>query len=253
MKHSSLDQANDFEKPFLEEQVKNVIFAMDNSKASERNGFSMLFYQECWDTIKGDLMKVFSKFFYRGITSKAMRSTFLVLIPKKGFGNKWISLMKGCVIEPFFSMSVNGTSKGFFKFIRGLRQGDPLSPFLFSLVADGLTVILKIVEEKALLEGSIIGHDRIMVSHSNWKMITIFFLKADRDNTSKMELCMIFQAIFGLKVNLSKSCMVGIHVEGNRFSSLADVMGCNVGDAASLAWLDKAYPIWRPKPKFKRF
>lgn len=46
------------------------------------NGFSVHFYQECWDIIKNDLMKVFFEFFERGATSIAMRSMFLILIPK---------------------------------------------------------------------------------------------------------------------------------------------------------------------------
>lgn len=48
-----------------------------------RDGFSMMFYQECWDTIKKDLMKVLGEFYERGQLNKSMRSTFLVLILKK--------------------------------------------------------------------------------------------------------------------------------------------------------------------------
>lgn len=50
------DQVNELEKPFGEEEVKNVIFAMDGSKAPGPKGFSMHFYQECWDIIKNDLI-----------------------------------------------------------------------------------------------------------------------------------------------------------------------------------------------------
>lgn len=60
----------------------------------------------------------------------------LVLI-KKCLGPKWINWMMGCVTHPWFSILLNGTSKGFFYASRGLRQGDLLSPFFF-LVADSL-------------------------------------------------------------------------------------------------------------------
>lgn len=133
-------------------------------------------------------------------------------------------------MEPFVSILVNGVSKGFSKSSRGLRQGDPLSPFLFSLMEDGLSAMLKKTEERTLLTGCIFGDDRILVSYLQFANYTILVFKADRDNISKMMICMqIFQAISGLKVNMFKSYMVSINVTGNSISSLTEVLGCNVG------------------------
>lgn len=235
------DQVVELEKLCSEEEVKNVIFVMDGAKAPSPNWFSMFFYQECQETIKDDIMKMFNEFFKKGVTSKAMRSTFIVLVPKtkrarslgdyrpislvsslykiiskvlssrlrgvmgwvisstksafiqerqilgsilianectdskwrnrgegvvckldmekaynrvdwgflfwvmgkKGFGNQWMSWMEGCIIDLFFSILVNGTSIDFFKSSRVLHQGDPLSPFLFSLVVDGVSAIIR--------------------------------------------------------------------------------------------------------------
>lgn len=47
------------------------------------DGFSMYFYQECWDIIKEDLMKVFVEFFERCTINKEVNATFIVLYPKK--------------------------------------------------------------------------------------------------------------------------------------------------------------------------
>ena len=52
----------------------------------------------------------------------------------------WIMM---CVRTTSFSVCINGKIKGFFKSGRGLRQGDPISPYLFTLVIEVLTLMLK--------------------------------------------------------------------------------------------------------------
>ncbi|KAL0292139.1 UNVERIFIED_CONTAM: Retrovirus-related Pol polyprotein from type-2 retrotransposable element R2DM [Sesamum radiatum] len=53
--------------------------------------------------------------------------------------NRWI---EECVTSPHFSLYLNGEVHGFFAGARGLRQGDPVSPFLFVLVMEVLHLIL---------------------------------------------------------------------------------------------------------------
>lgn len=93
-------------------------------------------------------------------------------------------------MDPWFSVLVNGASKGFFKSSRGLRQDDLLSSFLFSLVADGLIAILRKVEQVHLVEGFEVRDNRIMVSHLQFADGTILVLKVDRGNISNMKLCL---------------------------------------------------------------
>lgn len=60
-----------------------------------------------------------------------------------------------------------------------------------------------------------------MVSHLQFVDDTILFLNANIENIKNVELCLkIFKAISELKVNTSKSCMVGIHVEDGEFENL---------------------------------
>ena len=48
-----------------------------------------------------------------------------------------------------FSILVNGTPMGFFQSSRGLRQGDPLSPYLFMAMMEALSCFIK----RAVREG----------------------------------------------------------------------------------------------------
>jgi hypothetical protein len=56
---------------------------MHRDKAPGPDGFALVFFQDCWDVIKSDLMGVFQDFYTHSKFVKSINATFLALIPKK--------------------------------------------------------------------------------------------------------------------------------------------------------------------------
>ena len=65
------------------------------------------------------------------------------IMGKLGFAPEWIKLVMGMVKSVSFAVLFNGEKLDQFKPSRGIQQGDPISPYLFLIAAEGLSCLLK--------------------------------------------------------------------------------------------------------------
>ena len=82
-----------------------------------------------------------------------------------GFSDKWRFWIRACLLSARSSVLINGNATPEFTLHRGLRQGDPLSPFLFIIVMEGLHVMMEDAVGNAVFRGVKIGPEDLHLSH----------------------------------------------------------------------------------------
>ncbi|XP_072060305.1 uncharacterized protein [Arachis hypogaea] len=98
-----------------------------------------------------------------------------IILQKMGFGHIWRGWIKECVCSASMSVLINGSPTKPFKMERGLRQGDPLSPFLFVLVVDVLHRMIRETMRNGCIYPLLVGRDNIELSHLQFANDTILF------------------------------------------------------------------------------
>ena len=131
---------------------------------------------------------------------------------KMGFGEKWIGWIKWCITTASFSMLVNDTSTGFFQSSRGLRQGDPLSPYLFVITMEVFSCFLKRAMDGGFPSSCRVksrSEEGVQISHWLFANDTLVFCQASQDHLTYLSwLLMWFEVVSGLRINLEKSELI---------------------------------------------
>ena len=99
------------------------------------------------------------------------------VLRQKKFSAKWTAWMMGCLKNPKFLIFINGKPRGRIIASRGIRQGDPLSPFLFLLVSEVLVAIINNLHFNGQYEGFLVGKDSIHLSLLQFADDTLLFCK----------------------------------------------------------------------------
>ncbi|GAU35673.1 hypothetical protein TSUD_162450 [Trifolium subterraneum] len=128
------------------------------------------------------------------------------------FPTLWKKWMKACVCTATASVLVNGSPINDFLLERGLRQGDPLSPFLFMLAAEGLHVLMKAMVENNLFIGYSVGaNDIVSISHLQFADDTLITgVKSWANVRARRAVLVLFELIPEFRENVLKRVSDGV-------------------------------------------
>nr|GEZ95299.1 RNA-directed DNA polymerase, eukaryota, reverse transcriptase zinc-binding domain protein [Tanacetum cinerariifolium] len=167
----------------------------------------------------------------------SVRSDFIDDILRRfRFGEKWCKWIQSCLYSSRGSVLVNGSPTKEFQFHKGLKQGDPLSFFLFILVMESLHVSFQRVVDASLFNG-IKSNSSLQISHLFYVDDAIFMGQWSQCNIDTIiRVLDVFYRASGLRINMNKSNLMGMHTRlskwklktlsiGGRLTLLKSVLG----------------------------
>jgi hypothetical protein len=125
---------------------------------------------------------------------------------KLGFSMHFVRLILKCVSSVRFSVRVNGELLPYFTPTRGLRQGDPISPYLFLLCGEGFTSLLNYFGGQHVDRGISVSPRSPWINHLLFADDSLIFMKAEGQSAQRLnEILRIYEECSRQCVNRDKS------------------------------------------------
>lgn len=143
---------------------------------------------------------------------------------------KFVTWMMGCISGARLSISVNGCLEGYFRSERGLRQGDPLSPYVFVMAIEVLSRMLN----AAAAEGKLFKYhprtQRVKLTHLCFADDLLIFGKGSVESVVGIN-CVLdkFYEFSGLKLNPAKSEVFSAGVRQTVLDDIRQITGFTLG------------------------
>ena len=130
------------------------------------------------------------------------------LMRKLGFNDRWVNLIMGCVKTVTYSVLVNGEPCDMIHPTRGIRQEDPLSPFLFLLCTKGLYGMITNAERNGDIHGFSLCRRGPKLTHLLFTDDSLLFCRATIEECGKvLEILEEYERASRQRVNRSKTAL----------------------------------------------
>jgi len=149
------------------------------------------------------------------------------MLNRLGFCDKWVGWIRECLTSSSVSVLVNGSPTKEFVPKRGLRQGDPMAPFLFLIVAEGLAGLVRQAVKKELYSGIKVGSNGTNVELLQFADDTLFLCETKAQNARTLKVVLrTFELASGLRVNFSKTKVGGTGVDASMLKIFLKTLNC---------------------------
>ncbi|GJU33149.1 RNA-directed DNA polymerase, eukaryota [Tanacetum coccineum] len=182
-----------------------------------------------------------------------------------GFGPNWCKWVRGTLSSAMASVLINGSPSEEFAFYRGLKQGDPLAPFLFILVMESLHLSFTRTVNEGLFTGLQLN-ESMTISHLFYADDAVFI--GEWSDSNMENIVIILKSFFlasGLKINIQKSHIMGVGVADGLIHQAASLIGCAImktpfrylgvlvgnNSLRCSAWSDTIHKLWSRLSKWK--
>ncbi|KAA3472331.1 reverse transcriptase [Gossypium australe] len=178
----SISNETELLSPFGEEEIWIASKGIGPTKAPGPNGFPTLFFQRAeWDFVKEVMLKM-------------------------GFARKWVDLIMKCITTAFYAVITNGRKGSNFQPTRGVRQGDPLSPFLFLICSEGFSYLMRTTKKNGFIRGAKASKRGPEITHLLFADDCIMFSEAtDKGARIMKDILKEYESCSGQCVNFNKS------------------------------------------------